>query len=363
MPGYEVPARRWISPEPLRLEGGATLPSFELAYETWGELNKAHDNAVVVFHALSGSSHAFASDLDPSPGWWDGLLAPDSPIHPGRSFIICANLLGGCYGSTGPSSLDPRTATRPGARFPQVTTGDMIEAQRRLLRALGVDKPITAIGGSLGGMLALEWAVKYPDEVANALALVSPGKSYAQTIAFRAVQREAILADPAWKGGDYYDGPHPERGLTLARKIGMITYRSWQEFEVRYGRNERDPRLHFLEGQFEVQSYLDHVAKKWVARFDANTYLYFSRAMDLFDLSRGHGSFEEAAARVTARTLLLAVDTDFLCPLWQVRELHEAFVRARRDVELAVIRSNHGHDSFLIEMDEIQTALRRFLRC
>ena len=215
----------------------------QLAYETLGTLAPDRRNAVVIFPALSGSSHAFASDTSPEPGWWDGLLGPGSPLDPRRHFFICSNLLGGCYGSTGPSSLDPRTSARYGARFPQVTTGDMIEAERALLRGLGIDRPVTAIGGSLGGMLALEWAVKYPAEIDRAIALVSPGKSHAQTIAIRAVQREAILNDPDWNGGDYYDGPFPERGIALARKIGMITYRSAEEFEVRYGRRVRDARL------------------------------------------------------------------------------------------------------------------------
>jgi homoserine O-acetyltransferase len=360
MPGYDVPSHHYVHEGPFALEGGEVLPGFRLVYETWGSLNAARDNAVVVFHALSGSSHPFASELNPEPGWWQDLLVPDFPLHPRDRFIVCANLLGGCYGSTGPSSIDPRTSKRYGVAFPQITTGDMIESVRALLGHLGVDRPVTAIGGSLGGMLALEWSVSHPEEVKDSLALVAPGRSYAQTIALRAVQREAILADPAWNGGAYHDGPFPERGTALARKLGMITYRSSSEFEARFGRGIRDPRLHFLEGKFEVESYLDHQGKKFAARFDPNTYLYFSRAMDLYDLAKGHGSLAKAAARIKARTLLVAVDSDILCPVEQVSEVHEAIQGAGGSSRLAVLHSIHGHDSFLKETALVAEEIRRF---
>jgi homoserine O-acetyltransferase len=325
-------------------------------------LSKARDNAVLLLHALSGSSHALSSPINSQPGWWEGLLENGSPIQPRTHFIICANLLGGCYGSTGPSSIDPRSGTRYGTRFPQITTGDMIETQRALVRALGVDRPLTLMGGSLGGMLVLEWAVKHPEEVKEAIAMVAPGKSYSQAIALRSVQREAILADPLWNGGNYYQGPFPEAGISLARKLGMITYRSSKEFELRFARDEHDARLHFLEGRFEVQSYLEHQGKKFAERFDPNTYLYFSRAMDLYDLGKGYRSFEDAVGRIKARTLLMAVSSDFLVPVEQVNEVQEALQKAGGDTRLAVLDSVHGHDSFLIETDMVREELKRFCR-
>jgi homoserine O-acetyltransferase/O-succinyltransferase len=360
MPGRDVPAYYWSHPGPFPLEGGGVLPSLRIAYETWGEPAPDRGNAVVVFHALSGSSHAFATEADPSPGWWQDLIGPSSPLDPSKHFLVCSNLIGGCYGTTGPGSIDPSTSKRYGARFPQVLTGDMIEGQRALLRSLGIDRPVTVIGGSLGGMLGLLWAIRYPEEVNRVIALVSAGRSYAQTIALRAVQREAIMLDPGWNGGDCYEGSFPEKGIGLARKIGMITYRSAEEFEMRYGRQMRDPRPHFLEGKFEVQSYLDHQGNKFAGRFDPNTYLLFSRAMDLYDLSQGYSSLEEAVGRMRARTLLLAVDSDILCPLYQVEELHAAISRTSGVSELSVIHSVHGHDSFLKETRKVLEALSRF---
>jgi homoserine O-acetyltransferase len=359
MPGYELSAKFWSRSEPFRLEHGGELPGLRLAYETWGAHAKG-DNAVVVLHALSGSSHAFQSSQNPLPGWWEGLLAAGSPFRLERHHLICSNLLGGCYGSTGPSSHCPATGRPYGAAFPPVTTGDMIEAHRLLLQGLGVRGRVTLIGGSLGGMLALEWAVRYPDEVRAAISIVAPGRSAPQAIALRAVQREAVLNDPDWNGGDCYNGAFPTRGLSLARKIGMITYRSADEFDARFHRDERDPRPHFLEGSFEVQSYLDHQGKKFSERFDPNTYLYFSRAMDLYDLSKGHASLEEAVAGVQAKVLLLAVDSDILVRSKEVEDLHHALCAAGKRSRYALIHSIHGHDSFLIEMDQIRAQLTSF---
>jgi len=360
MPGHDVPCRFWNHDGPLALERGGVLPSFRVAYETWGEPGTKDGRVVIVLHALSGSSHALAGELNPQPGWWEGLAGEGLPIDPSRDFILCSNLIGGCYGTTGPSSLDPRTGRPYAASFPQVTTGDMIGVHRALLQALGVRRPLTLIGGSLGGMLALQWAVQHPGDVENAIAIVSPGRSSPQAIALRSVQREAILADPGWNGGDCYNGSFPERGLALARKIGMITYRSADEFETRFHRQERDQRPHFLDGRFEVQSYLDHQGKKFVDRFDPNTYLYFSRAMDLYDLSRG-GSFAGAFSAVEGRVLLLAVDSDILVRSSEVLEVHEALLEAGKRSRFELIHSIHGHDSFLIEMQQIREHLQRFL--
>lgn len=360
MPGYELPALCWHHPEPFAFARGGELPTFRIAYETWGAPDNPRGRVVVVLHALSGSSHAFASACDPEPGWWEGLIGDGRSIDPARDFIVCANLLGGCYGSTGPGSIDPRTHRPYGASFPQMLTADLIESQRALLRGLGIHRPLTLIGGSLGGMLALEWAVLHPTEVENAIALVAPGRSSPHAIALRAVQREAILADPGWNGGDCYNGAFPQRGLALARKLGMITYRSAEEFAARFQRQERDKRAHFLEGRFEVQSYLDHQGKKFVDRFDPNTYLYFSRAMDLFDLSAGK-PWNEALAGVEARILFLAADSDGLVRPSEALEAHEAFIEAGKRSRFELIHSIHGHDSFLIEMEQIRAHLGRFL--
>ena len=360
MPGYDLSSRIWTRDEPFQIKCGGPLKSLRVAYETWGELNARGDNAVVVLHALSGSSHAFRSEWSQQPGWWEGLISEGSPIDPRKHFILCANLLGGCYGSTGPSSEAPGTGSPYATAFPQVTTADMIEAQRALLRSLGIREGLTLIGGSLGGMLALEWSILHPGEVRRAIALVAPGRSGPQAIALRSVQREAILSDPDWNGGNYYSGRFPSRGLALARKIGMITYRSADEFDERFKRDQRDPRPHFLEGRFEVQSYLDHQGKKFCERFDPNSYLYFSRAMDLYDLSNGRGTLKDAFAAVEARVLLLAVDSDILVRPGEMLEAHEALLDAGKRSSFELLRSVHGHDAFLIEMDQIRAHLTRF---
>lgn len=361
MPGRNLPSHTWKSKGEFHLEHGGILPEIQIAYETWGKLSPRRDNVVVILHALSGSGHAFSSAQNPTPGWWEVFLTEQSPIHPRDHFIICANLLGGCYGSTGPSSIDPRTGKKFRMSFPQITLNDMVQSQRLLLEDLGIDRPVTLIGGSMGGMIILEWAVKCPQDVGRAIVLASPARSYPQTIALRAVQREAILNDPLWNGGDYDDDHFPERGLALARKIGVITYRSHLEFQTRFGRDVRDPRPHFLEGFFEIQSYLNHQGEKFVARFDPNTYLYFSRAMDLFDVSEGYSSLVKALARIEARTLLVAIDSDFLCPPHEVSEVFEAMKEAGRQVRLETIHTVHGHDAFLLEIEQIHALLKAFL--
>jgi homoserine O-acetyltransferase/O-succinyltransferase len=353
--------KTWGFPGEFPLTLGGSLPGFTLAYETWGRLNERRDNAVAVLHALSGSSHVRSSAEHPAPGWWEKFLDGSGPLRPDRHFIVCANLLGGCYGSTGPLSADPRTGRRYMVNFPPLAIEDMVNSFRLLLRSLGVERGLTVIGGSMGGMLALDWAARFPGEVRQAIALASPGKSYAQTIALRAVQREAILADPDWQDGWYDERRRPVRGLALARKIGIITYRSDREFRERFGREVLDPRPHFREGKFQVQSYLDHQGEKFVQRFDPNTYLYYSRAMDLFDLGQGFGSLEEGLRRIRARCLLVGFDTDILCPLYQVEEVHRALASAGAGARMEVISTPHGHDAFLIELEALNRAVEAFL--
>ena len=361
MGAQSVPAKRWCSQEKFSLESGETLPGLEIAYETWGELSPEGDNVVVILHALSGSSHAFASAENPEPGWWEGLYTEGAPLRSGNYHIICANIIGGCYGTTGPSSTNPGSGAPYAAEFPQVTLRDMIEAQRLLLAALGIDKPVTLLGGSMGGMLILHWMCEHPEEVNRAICLATPPRSEGFTIALRSVQRDAILRDPLYRQGRYGE-ELPEDGLSLARKIGMITYRSPEEFNQRFGRDVRDARSHFSEGLYEVQSYLDHQGKKFVARFDPNTYLYFSRAMDLFDISDGQDSLAAPFSSCQAKVLLLAINSDFLVPPAHMNELQEAIAEAGVDVNLHVMDSIHGHDAFLIEAEQINTHIADFLQ-
>jgi homoserine O-acetyltransferase len=353
--------KSWTLKEEFPLKLGGSLSEVTLAYETWGALNAGRDNAVVVLHALSGSSHARSSPEHAQSGWWEKLLTDQGPIRPDKHFIICANLLGGCYGSTGPTSLDPRSGRRFMSLFPPIALDDMVNSYRLLVRELGAERGLTLIGGSMGGMLVLDWAARFPLEVDQAVVLAAPGKSYPQTIAFRSVQREAILCDPDWQNGWYEERRPPLKGLALARKIGIITYRSDREFQERFGREVLDPRPHFREGRFQVQSYLDHQGEKWARRFDANTYLYYSRAMDLFDLGEG-GSLAEGLRRIRSRALFLAFDSDFLCPRYQMEELHQALAEAGRDSRFVLIPSIYGHDAFLIEIEAIHRELAGFLR-
>ncbi len=362
MVAQSLPAKKWRSQEDFSLESGETLPGLEIAYETWGRLSPEGDNVVVILHALSGSSHAFSSEENPEPGWWEGLWDEGAPLRSGKYHIICANSIGGCYGTTGPSSINPDTGAPYAADFPQVTLRDMIEAQRLFLAGLGIDKPVTLLGGSMGGMLILHWMCEHPEEVGRAICLATPPRSEGFTIALRSIQRDAILSDPRYRQGRYSEEEFPEDGLSLARKIGMITYRSPAEFNQRFGRDVKDPRNHFSEGLYEVQSYLDHQGKKFVARFDPNTYLYFSRAMDLFDISDGHDSVAAPFSSCPAKVLLLAINSDFLVPPAHMSELHEALAEAGVDVSLHVMDSIHGHDAFLLEADQINAHLTCFLQ-
>ncbi len=366
MPATPPPTKIHNISEPFELEHGGSLPGLEIAYETWGRPLDDCRRLVVVLHALSGSSHAFTSSENPEPGWWDGLMnggtSPDGgpAFDPALDAFLCANIVGGCYGSTGPSSIDPQTGSRFALGFPQITLRDMIEAQRLLLRDLEVTTPLTLIGGSMGGMLVLDWAALHPDEVREAIALAAPARSDAFAIALRSVQRDAIQSDPAWSDGNYTDDAFPEAGLALARKIGMITYRSPPEFHTRFGRDERDSRPHFREGLYEVQSYLNYQGKKFVGRFDPNTYLYFSRAMDLFDLADGFASLDESLARIRTRTLLIAMSSDLLVPQHQMEEIHESMRRVGGRSTLGIVQTTHGHDAFLIEKEQILGYISEF---
>jgi homoserine O-acetyltransferase/O-succinyltransferase len=351
---------------PLTLEAGAALGPVTVAYETWGRRNASGSNAVLVLHALTGDSHLVGptGPGHPAPGWWDGLIGPDRPLDPGRWWVICPNVLGGCAGTTGPASPGP--GGRPwGSRFPMLTVRDQVAAEIALADALEIERWAAVIGGSMGGMRALEWAVGQPERVERAVIVATGAAATAEQIALTAIQAQAIRLDPGWAGGDYYDAPDgagPARGLGLARRLGQVSYRSEPELAARFGRRAQDgetPLAAHLElgarpaaggDRYAVESYLDHHARKLAARFDANSYLVLSRAMDHHDIGRGRGGVAAALARVEAEVTVAGVDSDRLYPLYLQEELVAGL---RRRPELKVITSLSGHDGFLVEVDQI----------
>ena len=369
-PGDPPGARRFlVLDRPLALDGGATLPEVTIAYETWGTLDAQGSNAVLVCHAWTGDSHAAGQAND--PGWWEGVIGPGLGIDTDRWFVVCPNVLGGCQGSTGPASAHPEDGRAYGSRFPVVTIRDMVRAQVRLADALGVRRWAAVIGGSMGGMQALEWAVTYPERVGAVVPIATCAQSSAQQIAWGAIGRRAIRMDPRWRGGDYYDaepGDGPSEGLAVARMVAQVTFRSDNVFTDRFGRDVADganlrDQLDLWQ-RFEVERYLDYHGDKLVRRFDTNSYLIISKAMDLHDLGRGRGGTAAALARVTARTLVVGIWSDILYPEYQQRQIHETLSHHAAGSEYAAIDSPHGHDAFLIELDQVGSALGQFLdRC
>jgi homoserine O-acetyltransferase len=355
----DPPGRRKFvtGPGALALEAGGVLPSFSLAYETWGTPNSDASNAILVEHALTGDSHA-AGPLEPghpSAGWWDGLIGPGKAVDTSEFFVVVPNVLGGCQGSTGPSSPDP--SGRPwGGRFPVVTVRDQVAAEAVLADALGISRWAAVVGGSMGGMRALEWAVSLPSRVASVLVLASTARASAEQIAWASPQLHAIRSDPAFHGGDYYSassGPH--RGLGIARRIAHVTYRSEPELAQRFGRAPQDDEDPLRRGRFAVESYLDHHAAKLARRFDANSYVVLTESMNTHDVGRGRGGVAAALGRVTARAVLGGVDSDRLYPLYQSAELAAGIPGA---AEPAVVTSPYGHDSFLIETGQIAALVK-----
>jgi homoserine O-acetyltransferase len=325
-----------------------------VAYETYGKLSTAADNVILVAHALTGDTHAAAHDRYDEKGWWEPLIGPGRPLDTDRFFIICANVLGGCQGTTGPASLNPTTGRPYGMSFPEVTITDIVRVQKRLLDVLGIDHLAMVIGGSMGGMQALEWAVSYPGFMDTAAVIAAPGYSAPQAIAYNQIGRQAIMLDPEWKNGDYYGEPGPEKGLAAARALGMITYQSEKSMAYKFGRRTRN-------GQFEVENYLDYQGTSLVRRFDANSYLYLLRALDFFDISNGYKSYEAALACIAARVLVVGVSSDILYPLHQQQELAESMRRAGVRINFAVLDSPHGHDGFLIDFQLLRPILVDFI--
>jgi homoserine O-acetyltransferase/O-succinyltransferase len=349
--GDDPGRRQWVTlPAPLELEAGGTLPDVRIAYETWGVLNADASNAVLVLHALTGDSHVCGPAVPghPTPGWWDALIGPGRALDPARWFVVAPNIVGGCQGSTGPASPGPDG--RPwGSRFPLVTARDAVAAERVLADVLGVDAWALVIGGSMGGMRALEWAASEPDRVTRLCLLACPAATTADQIGWAAPQLAAIRDDPGWRGGDYHDAPPgegPHRGLGVARRIAHLSYRSAFELGERFGRDAQYGEDPWRGGRYAVESYLDHHAGKLVRRFDAMSYVRLTELMNAHDVGRGRGGTAAGLARVTARTLVAGISSDRLYPLEQQAELVAGIPVAG---PLRVIDSPYGHDGFLIE--------------
>ena len=374
-------------PNPVRLDCGRSLDQVRVAYETYGALSPRRDNVIMVCHALSGDAHAAgfskaaagqstrdgfgAEDRDGAAGkglgWWDGMIGPGKAFDTDRYFVVSTNLLGGCRGTTGPSSLDPETGVPYGSNFPVITVADMVRTERAFLDELGIQRLAAVAGGSLGGMQAFEWAITFPDQVDAIVAIASTHALHPQGMAWNAIAREAIMRDSAWHGGHYHDTEaEPNAGMGIARMIGHITYLSAPALAEKFGRRLQfadDIRYTVTEPEFEVESYLRHQADSFVKRFDANTYLYTSRALTYFDLARQHGggSLTRAFEHVSARTLLIAFSSDWLYPPSASREIEDALRRLGKPVEFHLIDAPYGHDCFLLEEARQTPIIRRFL--
>lgn len=350
----------YTMPEKFTLESGAFLPRVEVAYETYGALSEKGDNAILVLHALTGDAHVAAHPENPLPGWWEEMVGPGKALDTNRYFVVASNVLGGCYGTTGPASIDPRTNRPYGMNFPVVTIRDMVRVQQKLLDGLGIKKLKCVIGGSMGGMQALEWAATFPDLVETAIPLATSARLTAQCMAYNQVQRRAIENDPDWQGGDYYPGQGPVKGLALARMIATITYKSDESWSMKFGRAFSGDNLYDYRAAFEVENYLDYQGRKLVSRFDANSYLYLTKAMDLHDLGRSRG-YKEALSRIKARLLVVGISSDFLYPAYLQRRLHQDLLAQGVQAEYYELISPYGHDAFLIEFEPLAAEISRFL--
>jgi homoserine O-acetyltransferase/O-succinyltransferase len=350
----------------LDLESGATLGPITVAYETYGRLDDGRSNAILICHALSGSAHAagYHNARGENPGWWEDAIGPGKAFDTDRYFVISSNVLGGCVGTTGPSSPNAETQKPFGLSFPVVTVGDMVKVQKALLDHLGIERLLCVAGGSLGGMQALEWALRFP-EVPRAVAVIAAtARLSPQAIGFNAIGRNSITSDPNWHGGDYYSSGVPAEGLAVARMIGHITYLSEEAMHAKFGRRLRGDGLSFdFSHEFQVESYLDHQGSKFVERFDANSYLYMTKAMDYFDVaaSYGEGDLSRALAAIRARVLVLSFSSDWLFPPYQSRELVEGLLRQRKDVSYVNIETPCGHDAFLLEIETEEKIIGAFL--
>ena len=355
---------------PIALDNSKTLQDVTIAYETWGELNKDKSNAILLCHAWTGDSHAAGSAEEgtPTPGWWEGLVGPNCAIDTNKWFVVCTNSLGGCQGTTGPASNHPQDGKPYGSRFPVITVRDMVRAQVRVSDMLGIDVWHSVIGGSMGGMQVLEWAITFPHRLRTAIPIATCLQATAQQIAWGAIGRRAIRLDPKWQGGDYYDaaiGEGPWQGLAIARMIAQVTFRSDNVFTDRFGRELADMDADYnglgLWDKFEVENYLDHHGDKLIRRFDANSYLIIGKAMDLHDVARGRGELRSAVARISAPVLSVGISSDILYPTYQQKQIRDMINEVGGSCEYVEIESPHGHDAFLINLDQVGKPVAEFL--
>ncbi|MDM7911524.1 MAG: homoserine O-acetyltransferase [Methanotrichaceae archaeon] len=353
-------------PDCVVLEHGDTLSGVVVAYETYGKLNMEKSNAILVCHALSGDAHAGGWHKgEEKPGWWDIIIGPGKALDTDRFFVICSNVLGGCKGTTGPSSINPKTGKPYGLEFPVITVRDIVDVQKKLVDVLGIKRLFAVIGGSFGGMQVLQWAISYPDMVRLAVPIATSAYSSPQQIAFNEVGRRAITSDPDWNNGNYYGRSVPARGLSLARMIGHITYLSDESMHQKFGRrlqNKSEYSFDFSSPDFQVESYLRYHGENFVKRFDANSYLYITKAIDYFDLTKKGSLFlAEAFKGVKAKFLVISISSDWLYPLYQSREIVEALSANDIDVRHCVVKSNYGHDAFLLESGQMNYTIGSFL--
>ena len=365
-----VKTKFWRFAEPpgeLELRSGVRFGPIDVAYEMYGELTPERDNAILICHALSGDAHVAGRNApdDAKPGWWDVMVGPGKGIDTDRYFVICANCIGGCKGSTGPSSLNPKTGQPYGLSFPMVTIADMVKVQQALVKEyLGLDRLLCVVGGSMGGMQVLQWAIDYPDMVASAIPVATSSRLSAQGIAFDEVGRQAIYSDPNWRNADYYGHTPPKRGLAVARMVGHITYLSDRSMREKFGRRLQERRqvgYDFGPPDFQVESYLRYQGGAFVDRFDANSYLYITKAMDYFDLVADHGSLVKALNGVRSRFLVISYSGDWLFPTYQSKEIVRALHANGVETTFCEIDSEYGHDAFLLEDDRLAETVRGFL--
>jgi homoserine O-acetyltransferase/O-succinyltransferase len=344
-------------PDELTLESGEKLGPITLAYETFGKLNAQKSNAILVLHALTGDAHAAGSY-----GWWSNLIGKGKGIDTDKYFVICSNVIGGCKGSTGPSSINPKTGKPYGLSFPLVSIGDTVEAQKLLIDNLGIEKLLSVVGGSMGGMQVLQWMISYPDKIRSAIPIATTIKHTPQQIAFNEVGRQAVMSDPNWRNGDYYGHLPPAKGLAVARMIGHITYMSDTSMTEKFGRKTRADREPFkFSADFEVEGYLRYRGDNFVKRFDANSYLYITKAIDNFNLLNGY-SLGSVFKGLKAKVLVLAFKSDWLYPAYQSQEIVKACKLAGVDASYCEIKSTYGHDAFLLETEQETQLIRGFLK-
>ncbi|WP_299526160.1 homoserine O-acetyltransferase [uncultured Methanobrevibacter sp.] len=350
--------------EPIELECGKTLDNITVAYETYGELNKEKDNAILICHALSGDAHAAGwHEGDKKPGWWEIVIGPGKALDSEKYFIICSNVLGGCKGTTGPTSINPKTGKEYGLDFPVITIKDMVNVQKKLIDGFGIDKLAAVVGGSMGGMQTLQWLVSYPNMMKKAVAIATTARSSPQQIAFNEVGRQSIVGDPNWNNGNYYGtGKIPKEGLSVARMIAHITYLSDESMYLKFGRDlqDKDEITYDLSMDFQVESYLHHQGASFVKRFDANSYLYITKAVDLFDLAE-NDSLIDGLKNVKAKVEIISVDSDWLYPVEQGTEIVTALNANDVEVSFSELKSNYGHDAFLLEKGQLNYILSKFL--